>query len=160
MEHTEKNTRHAIDFVFVLALLCVLAVSSLAVAAAGASVYRRAAASLRQDLDAEMTLRYVTEKIRGASLSGGVSITEENGSSVLTLALENEEYVTRIYWYDGALCEMLCRSDAVLPPENGQRITEVQSFSAGYETDDLLALACTDVSGRTSRCFVSLHSGG
>ena len=155
--YTKKAPRHAIDFVFVLALLCVLAASSLAVVTAGALVYRKAAAGVRQDFDSETVLRYVTEKIRQSD--GEALLLDEDGSPVLVLPQEGGEYAVRLYVFDGALCEIFSRSDAKFSPENGQRIARVGSFSAEREARGLIGLTCTDAEGRTSRCYVSLYGG-
>lgn len=156
---TQKS--HTADVLFTLALFCVFAVSALAVVLVGADVYKRTAAGMETSFTSRTAVSYVAQKVRQSDESGAVSLTQMGGETALRLSrrMENGDYFTYIYYYDGSLRELFCAADLTPSPEMGQPLLELDSFSIERAAQKgCLAFTATGADGETSRLILSLKS--
>lgn len=141
--------RHMVDVVFALALFCVFAASLLTVVLLGADVWRSTADGMRQNFALRTCLSYVSEKIRRNDAAGAVYVGQLGDIPALILEQRVGEsvYRTYIYHHDGALREIFAGEAAVLPPESGQSIADVSSFSVRPAADGLFLISCAAADG-------------
>lgn len=113
-----------------LLLLCIFAVSVLGVLLAGAGVYSRLTRRDDCAYNSRTGLQYVASKVRQAPVPNAVQVTDFAGLDALAITeqVDGEEYVTRIYCYDGWLMELFCAAQADFAPEDGERLLRAQSL--------------------------------
>jgi len=160
MEYHNKQSAHAADFLFVTALFAVFALTAVLVLLMGARVYKSALSNMDTNYTARTSLTYVAEKIRQNDSGGEIAVRELDGLAALTLpaVYNNEEYVTYIYEYDGALRELFVRADSAFSPDAGASILETDNFSIRQVSDTLFYLSVTDSKGVTEDMYVTTLS--
>lgn len=152
-----KTIKHYIDGLIALLLFGVFAVCVLAVLLTGADAYRRLTQRDRAAYDRRTCVQYVATRVRQADVLDGVMVEDFNGTACLTLP-DGEDYVTRVYCYDGYLMELYCAADVELDPEDGEQIMPAQALDLSLE-DGLLTIAATDAQGSQNTLLLSLRSG-
>lgn len=172
--HMKQTRKHHIGSLFVLVLICVFAVSILAVLLTGAESYRRLTERDRTSYSRRTAAQYLSTKIRQGDVAGMVmtdsfdSAVSEDGigaqpASGDTLFLEEiidgTPYYTRIYCCDGYIRELFSSADAELAPEDGEKILEVQSLWFSYEPTGRVTVEITDADGTATRLLLALRSG-
>lgn len=105
-------------------LLGIFAVSVLGVLLAGAGVYSRLTRRDDCAYNGRTGLLYVASKVRQASAPDAVQVTDFGGVDTLTVTeqVDGEDYVTRVYCYNGWLRELFCAEQADFAPEDGERL--------------------------------------
>lgn len=154
-----KNQKSHIEGLLVLVLFGIFAVCILLVLLTGAGAYERLV-QREQKTYAERTVpQYITTKVRQADAQGAVSIGMLDGVEVLELRerLQEENYITRIYCYDGWLRELFSAESVSFQPEDGESILEAE------QVDFLLQNSClfvrvTDADGEKTELVLKLRS--
>lgn len=125
-------------------LILLFSVLSLMTLLSGIGVYKSNVESASRNNQARASLFYVTNKVRAAD-SDTLRIEQRSGISVLlfTDTIEEIDYETMIYCYNGSLCEMFSRRGRSFQPENGTEIIPISSFEASLEKS-LLTLRIED----------------
>lgn len=139
----KKNTWNLMQWM-TLAVFTLFALCLLLVLLSGAGVCRRVAARTREGYALRTAVQYLSTRVRQAQ---GTAVTDFEGCQALTLSEETDgrTYLTRVYWYEGAIRELYCRQDAALSPEDGEEVLEAESLSFSLEGEVLTAR----VNGRT-----------
>jgi len=138
MEHFSKRGLHGLLPLLVLSLFALCAV---AVLLSGADAYR----SLSQRDDASYTQRtaagYISTKIHQTAQKELITVESFGDGSCLCLpsTYSNEKYITRLYCFDGKLCELFTLADILLTPQDGEVIVALDNFSC-TQSDGLLTL--------------------
>jgi hypothetical protein len=158
----DKN-RHVVDVLFVLALFGVFAASALMLVTIGASVYKQTVNHMNDSFTERTAYTYLEEKIRQNDLYDGIEIGELEGTQalVLTQRLNDTEYCTYLYLYDGYLKELFARKnsfigDNILPA--GQNIMQLQSFSLEMPDSGLIKLTIDTGNGNSTILYTALRS--
>lgn len=151
-----RTAQHHIDGLLALLLFGVFAACVLAVLFTGADAYRRLTERDRAAYDRRTCLQYVAQRVRQAEHPEAVSV--ENFGGVDALVLNEGEYVTRLYCWDGQLMELYCAEDEALEPVDGEYILESGSLAFTLE-DGLLTVTSVDTRGEESRLQLSLRRG-
>lgn len=131
-----KTEQHHRDGVLALLLLAVLAICVLSVLMTGADSYRRLTerdgASYRQ----RTVLQYVATRLRSADALHAARVGGFDGASapegdtlLLAETIDGRDYLTRIYWYDGAVRELFGAADGDFAPEDGEEILPADALS-------------------------------
>ena len=137
---SQQNRQHITDLIFVLALFCVFAVSSILLVTLGSTVYRHILDTSNQNYSVRTPSAFLVEKFRQ---NGGYQrITVENGfgdsdAIVITEVIGDSEFVTKIYVDDGYLKELFTQKDANLQPSAGDQIIPCQDFHVQELKDNL-----------------------
>ena len=141
-----KSRRHAIDILFILALFCVLAASSLFVVMIGVNVYEDIVVRMNDNYDARTTLTYLSEKVRQHDSQGAVYLDSFGDSNALVLEQETagDTYQTLIYLSKGELKELFVSKDYIPSPEDGETIMSHCEMSIEQTEDGLLFLSIKD----------------
>lgn len=156
-----KTVKHNMDGLAALLLFAVFAVCILMVLLTGAEAYRRLT-DLDSAAHAQRTaVQYVAQRVRQSDRLEGVELEDFEGVQALVLGA-GEEYVTRIYCYDGSLMELYSSPDDGLGPADGERIMAAQSMelSAQRTTNgQTLTVAIAYEDGKRDELTLSLRSG-
>ena len=118
----KRKTRPQGLFVLVLYLLFALCTMALMVTAS--SVYENITVSMEQNHSIRTNLSYISTKIRQAdriAITDGRIEAYENG------------FVSRIYFYDGNICEQYCEAEMEFDAEYGDAITQAESFETSAD---------------------------
>lgn len=125
-----------------LLLMGLLVLSLLGLVRAGTGVYGIAVDGQRRADAARAALSYLAARVRAADAAGAVSVGAgpEGDALLLRETAAGEVYETRIYLYDGALCEEYSAAAQPLRPESAERIVALQEFSVQKAQADLLSV--------------------
>lgn len=158
----EKQQRHIIDIIFVLALFCLFALSAIFLITIGADIYGKTVDNMEGNFNARTALAYVTEKVRQSDMEGQIAVGEFAGrpALIITSRVSDTDYNTYIYEYEGCLKELMCRQDVSLGPEAGQDILEVSEFSLTSVNENLINCRIAVDEEQAYDLFISIHSGG
>ncbi|MCM1284147.1 MAG: DUF4860 domain-containing protein [Muribaculaceae bacterium] len=138
-----------IDTVFLVLLFSLFAVTAFTLVLVGAKQYQLTADAMNGNYELRTTTSYLREKIRQYDTDAGVMVEEFAGSSALTLEnrIDDKTYRTYIYYYDGALRELVVGENAVYTPETGQEIITLSGFAPELVHSGLIRVVLTDTEG-------------
>ena len=162
-----KRNKSVVDFIFILALFGAFAITALFVVLFGARIYRSTVSNMSTNYEKRTAMSYVTEKIRSHDHTGGVDVTDSDGSSsdgehsVLKLyqKVGGKKYVTYLFVSDGYLKEFTAVDSYDFDFKNGTNILAINDFSVRKESDGLYHFNITDSNGEKTEFFVTLYSG-
>jgi len=162
-----KTGKHEIDRVAVLLLFAVFAGCMLFVLLFGAAAYKNIVTRDEEAYTARTGVQYIAAKLRHNDAEGMVWTgsfydgEEEAGETISTLYLgmdaEEEFYVTRLYYYDGFLRELLCEEGEKADPEDGQEVLPASSFYVEQE-GSLLFVTVGDEEGEKHSLSLAIRS--
>ena len=154
-----KNEGHIVDFLFVLGLFFVFALSALMLILIGSGVYKKTVDRMNENFNLRTTTAYLTEKIRQGDIAGAVTVQDFDGNNALVLTQEyyGAEYSTYLYAYDGHLKELFTTKDNQLTAEAGTDILPVRSFDATHVGGRLWKLTVEEEDGTIQEVMVSTH---
>lgn len=157
MKRTESKSN--IEGLLVLVLFGIFAVCILAVLLTGAGAYERLVERQQMSYEERTVPQYLTTKVRQADRTGAVAIGEFGGVRTLELRelLGEEEYLTRIYCYEGYLRELFSSASGEFQPEDGECILETERVDFCLE-GNLLQLVITGTDGEKTKLKLTLRS--
>lgn len=148
---------HSVHILFSLILLCIFAVLSLSLVTIGRDVYTRIAGNLQQNNDLRMAASYTANKIRAYDYEGGVSLINDSGIDILSLAEQDGGLSTYIYYYNGHLCEYQIFEGEDFQPERGEILVELKSCKFAM-TDNSVTFSVTEPGGKSTEVTVRLRT--
>ena len=151
-----KMTPHAMSGVFVFMLLGLFAVFSTLMVMFGVRAYRSAAELSGVHGRSRIASAYLRSMARGSDEDGALRIETVDGVETVTLlsSYDDEEYVTRLYVYDGYLREWFTEASEPFEPENGETVCEADAMTAELEGNLLIVSVETDGAWSTVCCAV------
>lgn len=160
MLQLDNRRSNKIDSVFVIALFTVFAITAFLLILIGAKQYQHTADSMDANYESRTISSYLTEKIRQNDSAGTVQVTDLEGIPAIALTtMENDvTYVTYIYYYDGALREIMVTDSSVFSLSTGQEIVQTDGFYPEFKESDLLKITITTTDNQTNVIYLSLHS--
>lgn len=143
-----------------LLLFGVFAACLMLVLLTGAGSYQRLTQRDQLAYDRRTCVQYIAAKVRQSDRVGAVAVEPFGDAVALTLSedIEGQEYVTRIYAYDGYLMELFSARDVMLEPEAGAQIMPVKELSVQLD-DGRVLLTCVDQAGVETELTLSLRCG-
>ncbi len=101
---------------------------------------------------------YVRSMVRAEDAEGSVGIEEYDGITALALRekIEDGEYVTWLYPYEGQLYEMFTEAEYGFVPDRGTAICGIQSFEPSLQ-NGLLTVEMTGDTGDACTVQVALR---
>ena len=128
----KKQSSHTISGVFVFMLLGIFAVFSTVMVLLGARAYKGAADRLVEHNAQRVSAAYVRSMVRANDDAGALSVEEVDDILTLTLRsnFDGDEYVTRLYVYDGMLREWYAESDLDFHPAQGEAVCAAEEMRA------------------------------
>lgn len=143
MNMLKKSPEHMIDVLFALVTLCLFTVSVLLALVTGAKVYRGISNDMQAHYTDTTAVSYLVQKVRHYEQRGAISVGMLGDCNALLLeeTIGGTDYVTAIYYYDGAIRELFTEKGNPLGPESGFVI--LPSRNAKFVlNDDLLTISC------------------
>lgn len=161
--NSEEPGHHIVDVLFVLALFGVFAASALMLVTLGANIYKQTVASMGDNFTERTAYSYLTEKIRQNDTFDAIDMGELDGipALVMTERIDEQEYCTYLYYYEGYLKELYIRKDTFAGTDilsAGQNIIALSSFKAEKSTDGFIKLILDTGSGRPFTLYAALRS--
>ena len=158
MSKRSKSISHSMQGVFVFVLLGLFALMSTLMVLLGAQMYRGTVDRSVKNNDYRVLSAYVRSMVRAEDGAGAVTVEERDGSPVVAMreVIDDEEYVTWIYQYEGQLYELFTDLEEDFDPEAGTAICAANSFEASME-GDLLTVRMTDGAGEPCTVQVALR---
>lgn len=155
-----NKNRHMVDLLFVITLFLLFAVSSMALVAVGADVYESSVQSMEDNFTDRTAYQYITEKLHQYDRGKRISIEEFGDGSALALssAVNDENYVTYIYLYDGYLRELVVKQGSDVTPSSGQKVLAADAFSVTWADERLISIAITVPDHEPTSFYVSLRT--
>lgn len=149
-----------IDTIFIVCLFMLFSFTACLLVLLGAAQYRSTVDSMNQNYEVRTASSYLTEKIRQYDTAGGVAVTNFHGTTALSLknSVGDKSYTTYIYYYNGALRELLIGSDASYSLDAGQSVIALDSFDAELADTNLIHIVYTDTQGVTHDLYLALHA--
>ncbi len=158
----KTTIKHNIDSLAALLLFAVFAASVLAVLLTGARAYRGITLRDQSAYNARTCVQYIAQRVRQSDSLYGVTVEDFGEGQALVLGA-GEEYITRIYCYNGYLMELYSQAGMDLGPEAGEKIIEVAAVSMSLDKGALhVEVQNLDQDGETRRdshLTLSLRSG-
>lgn len=152
----KNNASHTIDSVFTVVLFALFALVTMFVTASGAAAYRSVSEQSEMRYERQTCINYITAKIRAYNAA---EIGEIDGSSALIFTDEYESgsYSTYIYYYDGSVRELVCRSDIQPDINAGTALIDAAGLSFA-KSDELITINLTNTNETDVQAYVHVIS--
>ena len=111
-----------------LLVLTVLALCIFPALLGGLGAFERVFANTETAFDARTCVGYIYTHIRSCDAPDNISVTDFSGGC-LEIPDENGEYITKIYCFDGWLCELYCENSGEFEPLDGEKIIRLESIA-------------------------------
>ena len=160
MSKDKKSGNHAIDFIFILALLGVFTASALVVVFIGSNVYKATAQNMEDSFTSRTALSFVMKQVRQCDTVDAVSVGTVEGENALILK-ENTENGVRykyIYYYDEFLRELYTEADFIPTLSSGQQLVQIGGFEASENSDGTITISVDNLSGDSATVTMALQS--
>ncbi|WP_019850139.1 DUF4860 domain-containing protein [Desulfitobacterium sp. PCE1] len=166
MDYKFKWSIHnrSLDFIFILALLCVFAFGSLIAVILGANIYKGIKENMDSNFEFRTPLSYIGTKVRQSDVIDSIRIVEKEGVDALVLEQPEggEICQTWIYEYQGSLYEVYIEKGTPFLLEEGLAI--IPSYGLEFDLKgNLLDIKTKDHNGKTrglSLSFRTSQGGG
>ena len=125
--------------VLVLLVLAIFMVSIMLILLAGADVVDKFNQRDQNSYAQRTVVQYLTTRIHQSDVSDRISVreTEDGTVVVITETIDEYDYETLLYCYDGYLCELFVSADSDIQPEFGERILPLNSCMAEIDGSHL-----------------------
>ena len=156
-----REKDHSLNGLLALLLFGIFAACVLSVLLMGADAYQRLTERDRESYESRTVAQYIATRVRQADRSGGISAGAFGGSDALELweRVDGEDYLTRVYCYDGWLRELFTDASGDFAPEDGEPVLEAESLSVSLSGAGLLTVEITSADGETQQVTLYLRSG-
>ena len=137
----KSGSNHAISGVFVFLLLGIFAVFSTVMVLLGAKAYKATADRAAEHNASRIASANVRSMVRADDDLDSLSVDDLDGLTAVTMHYEydGEEYLARIYAYDGMLWELFTDANTDFEPEYGEPVCAVDELKASL-SDHLLSV--------------------
>ncbi len=155
-----KTQKHHISGVFVFLLMGIFALCATVTVLLGAKAYRGTAARAEDHGRDRVAASYVRSMLRSGDEEGTVALEKLNGADAIALynTYDGEEYVTRIYAWEGELREWFMSAAEPFDPEMGETVCPAEALEAS-EADGLVTVRILS-GGTWSRVDCALRTAG
>ncbi|MDL2224912.1 DUF4860 domain-containing protein [Eubacteriales bacterium OttesenSCG-928-M02] len=146
----QRSRRHMIDVLFVIALFCVFAVTSLLVVLFGADVYKGIGEDMADNYNIRTSLNFLTEKIRQHDGTGDIILTKFGGEDALLFEREMSDGRIRQNWIfisNNTLQEMSAIKGLDVGGWVGTPIMEIKGLSLVLKEHNILEISITTLDG-------------
>ena len=152
-----KTGRKVFSTAAVLFTLLLFALLAMLLTTLGISVYKGVVGNSEQNYNKRMAVSYVCNRVRRADRAGAVTIGEFAGGDALLLGSEDNgvEYVTKIYFYNGSVCELFCRADSDVDAGAGTALIPAQGLLLS-RGNGFVTVTVTDEFGGVSSSVIAL----
>ncbi len=144
----------------VLLLIGLFAVLMVGVLSYGVAVYRHLTEFSEETYFQRTALSYFANQIRTFDQSGSVALgkLEDVDAVVLRETLDQNTYVTYLYYYDGAIRQLAMEEGTRLTPADGDALLSASGLNIS-RTEDSLSLTARDETGQSFSLTVTPRCG-
>lgn len=155
------NHGQLINVLFTMLLFLVFVLCALFTVLIGGQVYENINIRSQENFTGSVALQYVANKVRQGDREGKINVIDVDGTPVLEIAsgLDVGNYVSWIYYRDGAICELFFDPADGLGLEDGLQILECDGFDVSQSEDKRIIHITTSGEGSGS-LSLALRSGG
>lgn len=155
--HSEKQ--HTVDILFVLALFCVFALSSLAVVYIGSKVYSSTVDTMDINFHNHVAMDYIVEKVHQGDHGNNIDIQMVDGIDTLSIheTYGNQTYTTYIYFYNNQLKELFISDEETFHKEDGEDIMQIDSLT--IKIDNQILSVSLSINNKSHDSYISLMKG-
>lgn len=154
----KKTTGYHMDGLIALLLFGVFAACLLAVLLTGAGAYKRLNTRNEESYVRRTCIQYVANRVHQAPKPADVKVEAFGKGNALSIA-DGEDFVTRVYFYDGYLMELYSSTAFSLDPQDGERIMEIGGLDLSLEKG-MLKVKVIDCAGESSEMVLALSDKG
>ncbi len=143
-----------------LLLFGVFAVCVVLVLLTGANAYRGLTQRDQSAYSHRTAAQYLTTRVRQADKVGQITVGEFGGAKALLLVEETDGilFVTRVYYYDGAIRELFSFADEVFAPQDGEEILPAKGLELELN-GQMLTASIVNEDGTVQNLTLYLRSG-
>ena len=154
----KNNSKNSISGLATLLMFGIFAVCIMSVLLTGAGAYKRLTQRDQESFAARTCSQYIVTKVHQAKSPESVSVDTFDGYDCLIFSedIEGWTYITRVYCYEGWLCELFTADDGDFLPEDGEKVVEAQNFSVSSE-NGLIHISVTDRDGNDSEFCMNVR---
>jgi len=158
----EKEKKHIVDILFVIALFGIFVISAIALISIGAGIYSKNMNNMTKNFNSRTAVAYVIEKVRQADSKDSLRLCHFEDIPAISISntINSKEYITYIYQYENELKELTVRSDVPLSPQSGQMIIEIEDFQISSVNNNLVDCKMTMPDGESYDFQICMHTGG
>ncbi len=152
--------KRLINSILPLLVFALFAVTVMTVIIFGARSYRTQTERDDASFTARTAVQYVSTKIRQASNSRSITVEPFGDTVAIVLPAEYDgvEYTTKLYYYDGNLCELFSPSFIEMIPSDGEPVLPMDAMDCLLD-DGLLTVTFTYADGSSANAVISLCEG-
>ena len=156
----KDEKKHTVDILFVISLFAVFALSVLMLTGTGARVYERIVNNMELNYNQRTSFSYLVNKIHQSDSEGRVDIGSFSGKDaiVITEEIDNVNYCTYLYYYDGSLKELFIRESQEMNPEYGTNIMELEDFKLTKYSNSLYQCTFSSKGNNEDTLFVHIRT--
>lgn len=146
------NHGQMINVLFTMLLFLVFVLCALFTVLIGGQVYENINVRSQENFTGSVALQYVANKVRQGDREGAVRVVSIDGTPVLEIAsgLDVGNYVSWIYYRDGAICELFSDPADGLGLADGLKILECGGFTVSQSEDGKMIYIMTEGEGSGS----------
>jgi hypothetical protein len=156
-----------IEMVLVMFLLILVSFYVFTLTGVGSAAYLRLTDWQNRTADLRIGLSYIDVKVRSNDMADRIEIRPDpfsgNDALVMIRPVGEELFLTWIYVHDGCLYELFVRENAVVTPEMGNKIADVQTMQLSMPTPRQIHVTLVSGSEEMARSrsrAIGLNSGG
>lgn len=152
----KKLVQHSISGVFVFLLMGIFAVFATVVVLFGVKAYRATAERAGVHNNARITSAYLRSMLRSDDEADAIRLESLDGVDCIALYQDYDgvNYVTRLYVWDGMLCELFTDTEEAFDPEMGEAVCAAEEMKASAGQGLLTVDVRTDGVWSTVQCAV------
>lgn len=155
-----KSNVTKVDTAFVMLLFVLFAITTFILVLVGVKQYQVTANNMSQNYQIRTATSYLTEKVRQNDNTNGISLVDLDGTQAIALTsnIDETEYYTYIYFYQGQLRELFVSKDSVFTLETGQAIIELTDFSIEEASNKMIKVTLKGDDNTTRSLYLASKS--
>lgn len=153
--------KHSLHTVAVMLLILVFALSIAIVLVNGSISYENISTTSQKSFDDRTSLSYISTKVKyldNNETSIFVDAIDSSPALHIVETIEETQYSTWIYFYDGNIKELFLETSEIPEPQYGFDITPAKSLDFLQISNDLILVRCSVDGEKTAEAYLYLRS--
>jgi hypothetical protein len=124
----------------------------------GAKIYKSVSDNIDKRFNEITSISYISNKVRAYDETGRIYISKIDDIDALTLeqTIENKDYVTMLYCFNGKLMELDCLKGEKFSSGDGAEILDAKQLSMEYVGSNLLKITVVNDNAE-NELFINIH---